>query len=60
MVVLFDSVILLLGIEPQETVIKVENNDINLKNVICVIKKLNGKKTPENSPNLNIKRMVKW
>ena len=52
-------VILLLGIEPQETVIKVEDNDINLKNVICVIKKLKGKKTPENSPNLNIKRMVK-
>lgn len=29
----FDSVILVLGIGPQETIIKVENNDVNLKNV---------------------------
>lgn len=59
MVVPFDSVILLLVIEPQETIIKVENNDTNLKTVICVIKKLKAGKTTENSPNLNIKRMVK-
>jgi len=39
MAILFDSVILVLGIKPRETIIKVENNDVNLKNVNCVIKK---------------------
>lgn len=35
------------------------SNDINLKNVICVIKKIEEKNTPENSLNLNIKIMIK-
>lgn len=34
------------------------SNDINLKNVICVIKKIRRKKPPENSLNLNIKIMI--
>lgn len=34
------------------------SKDINLKNVICVVKKLKGK-NPENSLNINIKIMIK-
>lgn len=58
MAIPFDSVILVLGLKPRETIIKVENNNVNLKNVNCVIKKPKGGK-PENGPSLNIKRMVK-
>lgn len=37
--------LVILGIELQEIIIKVENNDTNLKNINCVIKKLKGEKT---------------
>lgn len=60
MTILFDSVILLLGIQLQET-IKVDkfmNKYINLRNVTCVIKNWRRRKNNENSLNLSIKRMV--
>lgn len=38
------DLVIFLGIELQEIIIKVENNDTNLKNINCVIKKLKGGK----------------